>query len=68
MKKMALKSMEVIKFTPSPKQAVGIPTLLGEDQGSTNTDSSDNPLVSGPIIPVTMPVELHLPGTGQKHP
>lgn len=49
-----------------------LPQMRGENSDPTggrpgaNSELDDNPLVSGPIAPVTMPIELQLPGTGQK--
>lgn len=54
---MALKGVEVIKFTPSPKWDKGIPTLPTKSQGLMDTDSDNDPLVSGLITPVMIPIE-----------
>lgn len=61
-----LKTMAVMEFSSSPKWRKGTLTPPEEDQGFLDTNYDDNPLVSGPIAPVTMPTELHLPGTEQK--
>lgn len=51
----ALEGMEVIEFTPSPRD--GKKTLI-RGPGESGTDSDNDPLVSGPISSVTVPTEL----------
>lgn len=53
-------STEVMEFNSSPKHGGGTLTPPEEYQGFSDTDYEDDPLVSGPIMPVTMPIELHL--------
>lgn len=57
---MALKSAKVVEFHPSSKPREGTPTSSEEDQGFS--DSDYDPLVSGLILPMTMPIELLIPG------
>lgn len=65
-RKMALKRVEVVKFTPLAKKAERTPTPTDDDQGLTDADSDDDPLVSGPVTPVTILIELSFPKSGLK--
>lgn len=53
-----------MEFTSSPKKTEGTPIPQDDDQGLTDIDDDDDPLVSGLITPVTVPIELHFPGSG----
>lgn len=61
-----LKGVEVVEFTLSPKWPEGTPTPPTDGQELTDTDSDDDPLVSGPITPVTIPIELSFQALGLK--
>lgn len=63
---MALKGLEVVEFVPSPQSGEGTPISLTEGQGLSNTDTDDNPLVSGPVMPVMVPIELIIQLSGLK--
>lgn len=58
--------MEVVGFTPSPKDGERTPNIPDEHLMDINTDSDDDPLVSQPVIPVTILVELVVPSPGHK--
>lgn len=54
--------VEVVGFTPSPKDGERTPNIPDEHLMDINTDSDDDPLV----IPVTILVELVVPSPGHK--
>lgn len=53
--KMAQEGVQVIEFSPPPRGGDGTSTNPAEGSGETETDSNDDPLVSGPINPMTIP-------------
>lgn len=61
-----MKSSEVVEFRPSPKSRGG--TLTPSEKGPSQSDSDleDDPLVSGPIELVTLPLELLIPSLGRR--
>lgn len=66
MEKTSLKSDKVVEFCPFPKTRVGTLTPLEEDPSPSNSNFEDDPLVSGPIEPITLPLELLIPSLGKK--
>lgn len=63
---MALKGVEVVEFTPFPKDGERTLTVPMDGLMESDTDSNDDPLVSHPVIPVTIPIELMVPSSGCK--
>lgn len=51
---------------PLPKDGERTLTTLARSPGENDTDSNDDPLVSGPINPVTVPIELIAQSSGHK--
>lgn len=65
-KDTALKSSKVVEFCPSPKSGGGTPTPSEEDPGPAESNLKDDPLVSGLIKPVTLPLELLIPSSERR--
>lgn len=63
---MALEGVQLIEFSSSPKSGDGILTSMAESYGETEINSNNDPLVSGPITPVTFPIELVVQPLGLK--
>lgn len=63
---MVLKWVEVIEFTLSPISGEGILIPPIEGQGLSDTRTDDDTLVSGPIMPVMIPIELIIQSSGIK--
>lgn len=59
-REMALEGVEVDEITPSSDNGARIPTA------SLRSNTDDNPLVSRPITPVTIPIELVVTFLGRK--
>lgn len=63
---MALKGVEIVKLASFPKD--GERTLIepAEDPWGSDIDTDDDPLVSGPATPVTVPIGLVIQSSGRK--
>lgn len=42
------------------------PTTMDDESGTAESDYNDDPLISGPTDPITMPIELSFLGTGRR--
>lgn len=47
-----------MKFRPTTKPRDGTPTPPEDEPGMPESDYDNDPPVSGPIVPITMPLEL----------
>lgn len=66
LKEMALKSTEVLELPQAPKAEDRALTPPDNESGMLETNYDNDPLVSWPIDPITMPIELLIPGTDRR--
>lgn len=55
-----MKGVEIIEFTPYPKNGERCPIEPAEGSGGSDTD--EDPLISGPVTPMTIPIEFYILG------
>lgn len=65
-KDITLKIAKVVEFRFPPKPGEGTPTPSEDNLGPFDSDYNDNLLVSRPITPITMPIELLIPSLEKK--